>query len=174
MAFLSNITRPKGDPKILSVGPTAQSGAERLAKGLGWFSIGLGITELFAARRLARGLGLYGHAPLIRAFGLREIWSGMMTLSVDKDKGLQSRVIGDGLDVAVLMSALSHTNYRRGNAAAALAMVVGITVLDVLVAKAVAAERSRPSGKARDYSDRSGFPGGVDAARTAARSATTA
>ncbi|OLP57331.1 hypothetical protein BJF92_16130 [Rhizobium rhizosphaerae] len=169
MPILSNLTRPKGDPKILTTGPTVQSGAERLAKGLGWFSIGLGLTELFAARRLARGLGLYGHAPLIRAFGLREIWSGMMTLSVDKDKGLQSRVVGDGLDIAVLVSALRHGNYRRDNAAAALAMVVGITVLDVLVAKAVTAERSRPTGKPRDYRDRTGFPGGIEAVRALSR-----
>ncbi|OLP57828.1 hypothetical protein BJF93_13325 [Xaviernesmea oryzae] len=169
MAFLSNLTRPKGDPKILSTGPTAQTGAERLAKGLGWFSIGLGLTELFAARRLSRGLGLYGHAPLIRAVGLREIFSGMMTLSTEKEMGVKSRVAGDGLDIAVLMAALRPDNYRRGNAAAALAMVVGITLVDVMVAKALASERARPSGRGRDYGDRSGFPKGIEAARNVSR-----
>ena len=46
---------------------------EQLARGLGWFSIGLGLTEIAAAPILARTLGLVGKEGLIRAYGLREI-----------------------------------------------------------------------------------------------------
>jgi len=46
--------------------------AGRLAGGLGWFSIGLGLLELTAAGPLARGLGMRGQENLLRAYGLRE------------------------------------------------------------------------------------------------------
>jgi hypothetical protein len=42
---------------------------------------------------------------LVRAYGAREIGSGILSLSVDRQTGLWSRVAGDGLDVATLMSA---------------------------------------------------------------------
>ena len=49
MAYhISNIARSKGDPKVLHSGPSSLGAADRMAKALGWFSIGLGLTELIA------------------------------------------------------------------------------------------------------------------------------
>ena len=45
---LSDITRSKGDPKVLRTGPSSLGSADRLARGLGWYSIGLGLVELLA------------------------------------------------------------------------------------------------------------------------------
>ena len=50
---------------------------ERRARGLGWFSIGLGLVEIVAPRRLARFLGVRNHGVLFRIMGLREIASGV-------------------------------------------------------------------------------------------------
>src|ERR671938_390501 len=50
---------------------------EQLARGLGWFSIGLGLAELLAPRGVAKVAGMRGNAGLIRLFGLREIASGI-------------------------------------------------------------------------------------------------
>src|ERR1044071_306569 len=51
---------------------------EQLARGLGWFSIGLGLAELLAPRGVAKVAGLRdGNTALIRLFGLREIASGI-------------------------------------------------------------------------------------------------
>ena len=58
MNFIANMMRPKGDPKIRRSGPGSLTPADRLAKTLGWVSIGLGLTELFASRQVARALGL--------------------------------------------------------------------------------------------------------------------
>ncbi|MFC7551316.1 hypothetical protein ACFQU7_01900 [Pseudoroseomonas wenyumeiae] len=45
---------------MLSTGPSSLAAPDQMARGLGWFSIGLGLMELFAARSLARSLGMQG------------------------------------------------------------------------------------------------------------------
>ena len=69
MRYISNIVRSDGDPKVLHSGPSLLSGADRLARSLGWFSIGLGIAELFAAEQMTRALGMEGKEALVRSFG---------------------------------------------------------------------------------------------------------
>lgn len=157
MKKLANLTRPEGDPKILATGPSAVPGPDRLAKGLGWFSIGLGVTQLLAPQLLTRTLGLSGREGLMRVFGAREIASGMLTLSTEKQAGMTSRVVGDLLDLAVLGAALGSHNRKRDNAGVALAMTAGLTLIDIAVRKALADTHGR-RGRPRDYADRSGFP----------------
>ena len=169
MAIMSNIARSKGDPKVLSSGPGSLDATDRLARALGWFSIGLGLAELLAPRALTRALGMEGSEALVRAYGMREIGAGIMTLSPDKGLGLQSRVAGDALDIATLLAALRGDNPKRDNVAIALAMVVGVTLLDIAGAKAVKSNQSRGERPRRTYRDRSGYPAGLERARGAAR-----
>jgi hypothetical protein len=166
---MSNIARSKGDPKVLSTGPSSLDATDRLARALGWFSIGLGLTELLAPRALTRALAMEGSETLVRAYGLREIGAGIMTLSPDKGIGLQSRVAGDALDIATLLAAMRRDNPKRGNVAIALAMVVGVTLLDIAGAKAVNTSQRRSDRPRRTYRDRSGYPQGLERARGAAR-----
>src|SRR4051794_35414074 len=102
MGYLSNIARSEGDPKVLSSGPSSRGGVDELARGLGWFSIGLGLAELLAPRKFTRALGMQGSEMLVRGYGLREIGHGMLSLSSDKTVGLWSRVGGDALDILTL------------------------------------------------------------------------
>src|SRR5215208_7371781 len=83
MNYISNIARSEGDPKVVRSGPSSLSGADRLAKGLGWFSLVLGAAELIAPQRITRALGMEGKEALVRAYGAREIASGMLSLSPD-------------------------------------------------------------------------------------------
>jgi hypothetical protein len=166
---MSNIARWKGDPKVLSTGPSSLGATDRLARGLGWFSIGLGLTELLAPRALTRALGMEGSEALVRAYGVREIGAGVMTLSPDKGLGLQSRVAGDALDIATLLTGLRGDNPKRNNVAIALTMVLGVTLLDIAGAKGVKTSQSRSDGPRRSYRDRSGYPRGLERARGAAR-----
>lgn len=166
---ITRIARSQGDPAILHKGPSSLTGADRLARSLGWFSIGLGIAELAAASQLARLLGLKGKESLIRAYGAREIVSAVPTLSVDKSVGLAARIAGDVLDIATLASALRPGNPRRGNAALATAVVVGVTVLDVVAFAGVRSTHQRQKGTQREYSNRNGLPRGVQASRGLAR-----
>lgn len=169
LANLSNITRSAGDPKVLRSGPSSRGVPDSLAKGLGWFSIALGLTELFAPRRITRPLGMEGKEALVRVYGAREIGSGILSLSVDKNLGLWSRVAGDGLDIATVMTALRPDNPKRDNVVIALALLLGITAIDLIDAQASTARHSRGVGRKRSYRDRSGFPRGVQASRGAAR-----
>jgi hypothetical protein len=169
IANISNIVRSKGDPKVLSSGPSSLDMSDRLARGLGWFSIALGLTELLAPRALTRALGMEGHETLVRAYGMREIGAGIMTLSPDKGLGLQSRVAGDALDIATLLTALRADNPKRDNVAIALAMVLGVTLLDIAGAQGARTSQRRSNRPQRTYRDRSGFPKGLEHARGAAR-----
>jgi hypothetical protein len=58
---------------------------------------------------------------------------------------------------------------RKEGIAIALAAVAGATAMDVVTAQALTKAERRPALPARDYSSRSGFPHGLEAARGAAR-----
>jgi len=165
----TQIARSEGDPIVEKKGPSSLTGPDRLARALGWFSIGLGVAELVAPGKLARMLGLEDKEGLIRAYGARELASAVPTLSVDKPVGLASRIAGDALDLGTLATALRRDNPQRHNAAIATAMVVGITLLDIAAYTGVKAVHSRQRGSERDYSDRSGLPRGSQASRGLAR-----
>jgi hypothetical protein len=51
---LTHIARSEGDPRIERKGPSSLTGPDRLARALGWFSIGLGVAELVAPGPPAR------------------------------------------------------------------------------------------------------------------------
>lgn len=105
--------------------------AQRLTRALGWFSLGLGVTEVMAPATVARLAGIDGQRGLIRALGVREIAHGVGILSRRKPTGwLWSRVFGDVIDLAVLGKAAAAPNANRVRVAAAAATVAGVTVLD--------------------------------------------
>src|SRR5689334_18583279 len=83
-------------------------GTQKLARGLAWFSIGLGLAELLAPRAVARICGGDGkHTGLIRLYGAREIAAGLMIFAGGRKpvSGLWSRVAGDAVDLATLGAA---------------------------------------------------------------------
>lgn len=117
---------------------------ETLAGALGWFSIGLGLTELLATERLARWLGAEQREDLIRLYGVREIGTGIGILTQRRPaEWVWARVAGDALDLGTLASGLSGRNPRRNNVVIALAAVAGVTVLDVLCGRQLSRSRER-------------------------------
>ena len=150
----------------------ARGSAGRLAGGLGWFSIGLGLLEVAAAGPLARGLGMRGQEKLLRAYGLREMATGVGILTAtDRRPWIMGRVAGDALDVATL-AANARRNRHSFGLAFGLAAVVGVTVLDLICAEALRSEegdRTARNRAVRAYASRSGLPRGADASRGAAR-----
>jgi hypothetical protein len=138
-----------------------------LARGLGWFSIVLGATELAAPRRLARALGLRGQETVLRAYGAREIANGLAILRAqDPTPWIWGRVVGDALDIATLAPALDADNPRRKTARLAFAAVAGVTAVDVLCGRRLQARA--PKVLTHDYSGRSGFPAPAEEMRGAA------
>ncbi len=110
-----------------------------LAHTLGWLSIGLGMTQLLAAEQVGEALGMEDRTELIRAFGVREVVSGMGILSQERPATwMAARVAGDALDLATLLTRIGPDNPRRGTVAALVAAVAGITVLDVIAGSRLA------------------------------------
>jgi hypothetical protein len=142
-----------------------------VARGLGWFSIALGVAELVMTRGLARGLGMRGQQTLLRAYGLREVANGVAILQADRQAPwLWARVGGDALDIATLAAGMAG-NAKKANVAIALGAVAGVTALDVMTAQAVSNKERRARQPVRDYSRRSGFSRPIEEMRGIARDA---
>jgi uncharacterized membrane protein len=128
-------------------------GDERLASFLGWFSIGLGLTQVMAPREFARCIGVSDDAEnraLTRMIGLRELASGVGILTRPRPAGwVWARVAGDVMDIALLGNALTSGAPRPDRVAAATAAVLGVTALDVYDAIQLS-QRSGPSGDGRE------------------------
>jgi hypothetical protein len=122
------------------------------AKGLGAFSIALGVTELLAPRTVARMTGVHGRDALIRAYGLREIVNGIGLLaSKDPRPWLWGRVAGDALDMSTLIA--GSRGARSNGAGAAMWTAAAIGMLDVACALLPEGRTAAPV----DYSDRVGL-----------------
>ncbi|MDB5684718.1 MAG: hypothetical protein JWM38_2249 [Sphingomonas bacterium] len=143
---------------------------DRASRLLGWFSLGLGIAQLVAPEKISKAIGLEGKEGVLRAFGGREIATGVGALSFDPELGMWGRVAGDVLDLATLATARPQDDQQRMGLTIAVASVAAITLLDIVTAAGLRAANRRPEQTALiDYADRSGFPKGLAKARGAAR-----
>jgi hypothetical protein len=128
---------------------------DSIARGLGWFSIALGLAQIVAPRTMARAAGVSTGAGVMRLYGLRELACGIGVLALRNPRPfLWARVGGDALDLGTL--ALSPRRDARAHARAkrAAVNVACIAALDVYAANSAT---GTPSTSPVDYSDRSGF-----------------
>lgn len=159
------------NPATLSGGPAEKSMTPglRAARLMGWASFGLAAAFVAAPGRIARTFGLEGKENLIRVFGGQEVMAGMVALSTEPEFAMWSRAGGDVIHIATVATGLqSDRPEQRRNAAIGVAALIGFLAVDSLIAARLHSERSRASGQADDYSDRSGFPKGIEQARGAA------
>jgi len=121
---------------------------ECIASGLGWFSIGLGLAELLMPRTLSRLIGIKPRPFVTRLFGLREIASGVGLLTQsEKGPWLKARVVGDGMDLALLGLGATSDGSKAGKLAFATAAVAGVTVIDFLCYKDFADGQPEPGSQ---------------------------
>lgn len=114
---------------------------------LGVFSIGLGVAAVAAPDTVKRLLGLDAEPEAVSAFGAREIGSGAGLLSpVKPGPWFWTRVIGDAMDLTALRGALGRSNPQHRVARAVAALIVGIAVVDLMVA--IQATRDRRANAA--------------------------
>jgi uncharacterized membrane protein len=110
------------------------SSIKLLARGIGGFSLGLGMTQLIAPRSVARMIGVKDDdltRTLIRMVGMREVASGAGILATSRPTNwLRGRTGGDLMDLALLGAALRSSTTQRGKALGAAAAVLVITALD--------------------------------------------
>src|SRR5687768_9107550 len=121
---------------------------ERLARALGWFSLGLGFAQIAAPARVARLIGVADDDETIavmRVLGVREIASGIGILTQPKPAPwLWARVGGDAMDLALLRRAASSPRADHNRVTAATAAVAGIAAVDALCSTRLTAESDAP------------------------------
>jgi len=109
---------------------------ERVAKALGWFSIGLGLSQIASPRGLTRLIGIPDteqNCRTMQFFGIREITSGLGILGRPRPaEWMWGRVAGDAMDLATLGRSFNAPGANRNRVAAATAAVLGVTLLDYL------------------------------------------
>jgi hypothetical protein len=150
----------------------SQSDRDSLARSLGYLSLALGAAELLAPRAISKTVGVRGLDNVIRAYGAREIATGLAILmSHDAAPWIWARVAGDIADMATVATGLRQDNAKRDTNVVALGALAAVTALDVACARGLDLEKGDRKTAGADYSDRSGFPGGLQAARGAARDA---
>jgi hypothetical protein len=159
------------NPATLS-GPTnerSMTPAMRAARLLGWASFAIGAAELLAPKKVARTVGLSEEqSAFVRTCGARQMATGVGAHSVYPVPALWARFAGDLLDLGALaVAARRSAGGRNRGAWLGMGAMLGIAVLDAVVAGRLAAETREGKGKRQDYSGRSGFPQGVVAARGA-------
>lgn len=123
----------------------------KLAKGLGAFSIALGLAEILAPHQVGEAAGMSSRfRTFLPALGVREVAHGVgILMNAKPTTAVWTRVGGDAIDLAFLGAAFAakETNKRR-LAGAALA-VLGVTLLDVICAQRLSA---------REWSENDGNP----------------
>lgn len=115
------------DPQI------AETGGQMLSKGLGVFSLGLGLAELTAPRAIARLIGVdeQGATPIIlRALGAREVAHGIGIFA--RPRSIWTRVLGDLIDVGYVALKFRDRCTNRTRLLATVGALLGVGALDVL------------------------------------------
>lgn len=125
--------------------PSAQTTEEHFAKGLGLFSIGLGLAQIFAPREVARLIGAPSTNPLLMfGLGVREVMSGIGILSEKRPTGwVWSRVAGDMMDLGLLATAFAAPRANKDRLEAATLAVAGVAALDLVCALQLSSKQAR-------------------------------
>jgi uncharacterized membrane protein len=108
----------------------------RRARGLGWFSIGLGIAQLASPGVISSfvlGADDQRRRRTMRLVGARQLACGIGILTRrHPSRWLWMRVAGDLVDLALLGASLSARRTDRGRILGSIAGVLGVTALDAL------------------------------------------
>src|SRR3954454_8058964 len=140
----------------------SQSSRDKMAKGLGYFSIALGVAEIMAPRAVCRAAGIRGLESVVRAYGAREIAAGVAILaSHNPEPWIWGRVAGDMLDIATVATGLRQDNSKRDKSVLALTTLATVPIVAVICAKGLHREQGNSRSAIAAYSERSGFPQGL-------------
>jgi uncharacterized membrane protein len=128
---------------------TDPSEKDPITNFLGWFSIGLGLAEVFAPRQVARLVGLDEdeHTALLRTYGVRELVAGVGILTRPKPTyWMWNRVLGDAVDLTTIAKWMQSEENDRGRLAVAGLAVLGVTALDIASSVRLTSEDNPATG----------------------------
>lgn len=131
---------------------------QRLANNLGWFSIGLGATEILAPGLIARISGSPDSErsrTVIRTYGAREIAQGIAILSsMPRPAGwIWGRVVGDVLDIGSVACGMLSEGGDVARGVMAMTSLLGVTAIDYYCADKLSSKTpatgTTPEGRIR-------------------------
>lgn len=120
--------------------------AKDIGRFVGTASLSFGVTDILLGNMFGRGIGA-GEAKgglLFRTVGLREVATGAAGLAWPTSSvPIWTRFGADLADMAALGRIISRPNPKRGMAALALAIVAGVTAMDLVCARAIDRKNSQ-------------------------------
>jgi hypothetical protein len=124
---------------------------EKLARGLGIFSLALGLAEVLAPARVGELIGVGPrHQALLPILGIREIAHGLGILSQPKPtEAVWTRIGGDAIDLAYLGWAFMSPETNKKRLTGATIVVLGVAALDAYCAQQLSSQ---------EWSDSDGNP----------------
>jgi len=113
-----------------------------MAKGIGFFSIALGLAEVLMPAQLGELAGVSrSHRSFLPALGLREIAHGLGILrSAKPTAAVWTRVGGDVLDLAYLGASFISDDTNKRRLVGSTLAVLGVAALDVYCAQKLSSE----------------------------------
>ncbi len=135
----------------------ARGRGERLARGLAWFSVGLGLAELTAPGGVARTIGVSRDRRVLgamRVLGARELAAGIGLFARPRSAAFAwMRLTGDLIDLALLGTAFGLRRRGRERVLGAIGAVAGVSVLDLLAGKRLSGARggALEAGRAQHF-----------------------
>lgn len=135
-------TVPNDNHVELKYRSTRNYSTAAMAKGLGIFSIALGLAEVLMPNQLGELAGVSrSHRKFLPALGLREIAHGVGILqSAKPTTAVWTRVGGDALDLAFLGASFASDQGNKTRLTGATAAVLGVAALDLICAKQLSSQ----------------------------------
>lgn len=129
-------------PRPGTIGENPAEDAARLAVGVGWLSLALGVFLTTAPGTGAALMGLGDRPRLGRAVGVGDLAiGGGLLLGRDRARWMQVRALSNLAIAGLCGWALAAGTPRRGRAVGLLALMVGLTPVDGLVARRLRSTR---------------------------------
>jgi len=115
----------------------------KLAKGIGLFSIALGLAEVLAPARLGEAIGVSNrYRTFLPVLGAREIAHGLGIMNSAKPTtAMWTRVGGDVIDLAYLGAAFMGKDTNKRRLTGATLAVLGVGVLDLICAQRLSSQQ---------------------------------
>jgi len=113
-----------------------------LARGLGYFSIALGLAEIFAPNRVGEMAGVAkSFRSFLPALGMREVAHGLgILMSNDPTTAVWTRVGGDALDLAYVGAAFVSDDSNKRRLVGTSVALLGAAAMDLMCANKLSSQ----------------------------------
>ena len=108
----------------------------KLARGIGWLSVAVGLQLVVAPRSGTRGFGMGDRPTLGRVMGVRDLVVGAGLLRGEETRAwLIARGINDALDAALILGGAASGAFPRNRAPVGIAVATSLSVVSLLLAR---------------------------------------